>query len=1397
MSYNKGRIVRMQRLFEGIAKQKFFDAGLKVKKIVVGIVVLLLVAAGIGFFYVTTIDWNQHKDKIAEQFYQLTGKTVSFEGSLNFKIFPSPYLNATAAKVYNGAEASGKPLLEIKNVVAELALMPLLSGEFHVKKMILDGAIVNVDWDEGGLSWQNDLSPDQRQMMEDKPMVLNSVSLRNAVVNFEAPSSGISVHLTNLNGEVLAQSIFGPFRIEGNYLKGATPEGFALSIGKLSESFATTLNAVVTHPQSDSYVRFDGSFQLTNKVLNGNVIVDSQKISDFINANFEEAHVPAEYNIPMALGFDVALDPQKLNLSNIVIKYGNTQGAGMFEMPLGAINEPEIKTVFNFTDLDLDPLAAVIKKSIEKYEEEGFIPSFPFELTADVKAIRASHQGQGMKELETLVTLADETVTVDDFKVILPGNTAVSLAGSIYPDEGELYFQADTTISANDLLKTLQWLRIEPKANAVSVYKKMLATAKIAGNFERIQISPYKITLDKSTLSGEAGIVFGDRKDFMLVVNADTINFDNYISSLPEEEKAKSWGERMAYRFGRLGFLNDFDMVLDAKADMVIYESMPFERVDFKGNILNGEMEIEYAKVEQVANTAIDVKGKIGGFGALPQMNGFQYDIKSRDTASLINKLELRVPELDYKKFNTFDMSGVINGDINNFETDMRVSLGQLTGAYKGNILRTDEETRYRGYLEFKYPDVVALLENLKTKYEPAVKNLGLLNFKANLDGSRSNMNFSELEANIGYTTVSGSGTYENVDERPNVFGSFDINKLELEKFLPRRKTASLISEQPQGEVTFLSKPFWSREPIDYSPYIYFDFKGDFKIGELSYKTYMFKDAQFGFDLVDGTATIRDFKGVYNNAPLTASASLYMREAPTVTASVGIDNAKVSDFAFGGRVYNLRGGRFSTRFDFSSKADSEQSFAENLKGKGEFDADVTEVNGVDLTAIYNDLLKRENTEGLLEQVKANIGRGTTLFDKITGRVIVDAGHFSLADAVMQNSNTEVKVYGEGDLANWDMNTVFNIRYKEPKYLPEFSFSLKNAMNNPQVDVNASSLFKLYQNREEQKEAAAAAEAAAEKNYWDELIGEQRKTADDLVSSVRERLEKDVDLKMAEAFASDSVNQYNLLKQKIANVLASLVETMDNAPKEFSENDLIARLKQANEQALKEVETLSKRKDDIYLADLKKKNSDIYGKAVELHNQIKQDVFNYNTQIDQYKERLAAIITDYVLDDDAAFLQLRQKIETEIADMESFNDQMERIHSLNQENKSIEENEKYSKEIQNIAEQLEEGRAFLTENIGALTGYVSGVVKKAEDDYQKKLEEEENQRMLEENTGSISIKKTGQTFTVTRDIEEIKNAKEEISKEGVKVLDFSREKVSRPRGESSRQENVIKKGRNNR
>ena len=71
------------------------------KKFVLGIVVLLVAGVVGAYVYVENIDWNQHKGKIAEQFYNSTGKHISFEGRVGFKLFPIPYISADNVKIYN------------------------------------------------------------------------------------------------------------------------------------------------------------------------------------------------------------------------------------------------------------------------------------------------------------------------------------------------------------------------------------------------------------------------------------------------------------------------------------------------------------------------------------------------------------------------------------------------------------------------------------------------------------------------------------------------------------------------------------------------------------------------------------------------------------------------------------------------------------------------------------------------------------------------------------------------------------------------------------------------------------------------------------------------------------------------------------------------------------------------------------------------------------------------------------------------------------------------------------------------------------------------------------------------------------------------------------------------
>ena len=452
----------------------------KVKKVVLGIVLLLILAIGGTFFYVISIDWNKHKNKISEQFYNSTGKHIAFVGNVSFKIFPTPYLNAINAKIYNSENKNEKPLLDIRNINAELSLLPLLKGEVNINKMTLDGVTVNINWDSKGLNWQGDLSADQRQMMQDTNMVLNSVSLKNATVNFEAANGDVNFTLNKLNGEVMAQSVFGPFRIEGNYMKGDVPQGFAVTIGKMEDSMPTSLNAVFTHPKSSSYIRFDGSFQLDNRVLNGNVVVESQKLSDFVNENTEKVKIREYYNKPLILGFDVAVNKQMINLSNIVMKYEETQGAGSIQIPNTNLSNPNIKANFEFADLALEPFVDSVKAFVKKYNEEIFNPNIKMKLTANIKSIRASYEGQIFKDLVSSFEINDKGFLLEDLNIVLPGNTAFNMKGNLYSYDDEAYYQADVSLSTEELMKLLKWIRLEPKATATSVYRKMLLTAKLA-----------------------------------------------------------------------------------------------------------------------------------------------------------------------------------------------------------------------------------------------------------------------------------------------------------------------------------------------------------------------------------------------------------------------------------------------------------------------------------------------------------------------------------------------------------------------------------------------------------------------------------------------------------------------------------------------------------------------------------------------------------------------------------------------------------------------------------------------------------------------------------------------------------------------------------------------------
>ena len=56
------------------------------------------------------------------------------------------------------------------------------------------------------------------------------------------------------------------------------------------------------------------------------------------------------------------------------------------------------------------------------------------------------------------------------------------------------------------------------------------------------------------------------------IADADSINFDNYVAPLPKEIAAKTWQDRLVYRFGKLAFSKEADVQFRTSLKMGIFE---------------------------------------------------------------------------------------------------------------------------------------------------------------------------------------------------------------------------------------------------------------------------------------------------------------------------------------------------------------------------------------------------------------------------------------------------------------------------------------------------------------------------------------------------------------------------------------------------------------------------------------------------------------------------------------------------------------------------------------------------------------------------------------------------------------------------------------------------------
>lgn len=122
-----------------------------IKKILLGLVALVVLAIIGVAIVVNSIDFNQYRGEIAAQVQKATGRTLTIKGDLKASIFSlTPSIKVNDVTFANAPWGSKPQMATIGTFSADVQLIPLLSKDIRINRIVLENADILLETDKQG-----------------------------------------------------------------------------------------------------------------------------------------------------------------------------------------------------------------------------------------------------------------------------------------------------------------------------------------------------------------------------------------------------------------------------------------------------------------------------------------------------------------------------------------------------------------------------------------------------------------------------------------------------------------------------------------------------------------------------------------------------------------------------------------------------------------------------------------------------------------------------------------------------------------------------------------------------------------------------------------------------------------------------------------------------------------------------------------------------------------------------------------------------------------------------------------------------------------------------------------------------------------------------------------------
>lgn len=284
------------------------------------VIVVLILAAVVILPLV--IDPNDFKPEIQKAVKDQTGRDLLIDGDLQLSVFPWIGISTGKLTLSNAPGFSDKVFAEIAESDVKVKLLPLLSKELDVSRVVLKGLVLNLAKNKQGVSNWDDLSnKENKATPADTPEEKNVSPLAALAIG------GISIEQANISWNDQQQG------------KHIEINDFNFTTGKLTFDEAIDIDLSLTAIDKDS--NLSESITLST-ALQVNEQLDSFKLNDFnLKSTTKGKGIPGE-SLKANLLAEIAVDltKQTLNIAGLKLNSaglavsGNIHGTNIIDNPV-------------------------------------------------------------------------------------------------------------------------------------------------------------------------------------------------------------------------------------------------------------------------------------------------------------------------------------------------------------------------------------------------------------------------------------------------------------------------------------------------------------------------------------------------------------------------------------------------------------------------------------------------------------------------------------------------------------------------------------------------------------------------------------------------------------------------------------------------------------------------------------------------------------------------------------------------------------------------------------------------------------------------------------------------------------------------------------------------------